>query len=338
MRKFIVILLAFLGAGFVYLSFGEIESILQTIRRGNLWFILLALLIESGWVLVAGSTILALYRILGLDETLYRLSLLFTAGNFISTVMPSAGMGAVAVFISEANRRGQPTGKVTIASMLYIFLDYIAFLCVLALGLIVLFRRNQPAAADLTASGIMFSIATLLGFLFYLGSKSEVRLGNALARIARFLNRIARPFLHRDYLSEEKMREYARELATDLQTLPQNYRKFLKPMLLALLNKTMLMSVLAAIFLAFQIPFSAGTIIGGFAISYLFLVISPTPAGIGIVEGIMPLALSSLNVPWSQAIIVTLAYRGVTFWFPLGIGGWALRILHMNPTPPESPV
>ncbi|HQU35695.1 MAG TPA: hypothetical protein PLR65_03825, partial [Anaerolineales bacterium] len=79
MRKFIVILLAFLGAGFVYLSFGEIESILQTIRRGNLWFILLALLIESGWVLVAGSTILALYRILGLDETLYPMSLLFTA-------------------------------------------------------------------------------------------------------------------------------------------------------------------------------------------------------------------------------------------------------------------
>ena len=28
MRKFIIILLAFLGAGFVYLSFGEIESIL----------------------------------------------------------------------------------------------------------------------------------------------------------------------------------------------------------------------------------------------------------------------------------------------------------------------
>ena len=159
MRKFIVIALAFLGAGFVYLSFGEIESILQTIRRGNLWFLLLALLIESGWVLVAGSTILALYRILGLDETLYRLSLLFTAGNFISTVMPSAGMGAVAVFISEANRRGQPTGKVTIASMLYIFLDYIAFLCVLALGLIVLFRRNHLDAAELTASGIMFSIA-----------------------------------------------------------------------------------------------------------------------------------------------------------------------------------
>ncbi len=330
MRKFIVILLIFLGAGFVYLSFGEIESIAETLQRGNLWFIGLALLIQCGWMVVAGLSILSLYRILGLNETLYRISLLFTAGNFVATVMPSAGMGAVAVFISEAHRNGQSTGKVTIASMLYIFLDYLAFLCVLALGLIVLFRRNDLTATEIVASLVMFSIATLLGFLFYLGSKSELRLGNALTRIVRFLNRIVRPFIHHDYLSESKMYGYAHELSTDLQTLPENYRKLIKPFLFAFANKTLLMCVMAAIFLAFKVPFSAGTIIGGFSISYLFLIISPTPAGIGIVEGIMPLALSSLNVPWSQAIIVTLAYRGVTFWFPLGVGAWALRLLHMD--------
>jgi uncharacterized protein (TIRG00374 family) len=336
MRKFIVIVLIFLGAGFVYLSFGELETIFETLRHGNLWFILLALLLECGWILIAGSTILALYRILGLEESLYRLSLLFTAGNFISIVMPSAGMGTVAVFISEANRRGQSTGKVTIAGMLYIFLDYIAFLCVLTLGLIVLFRRNDLNGTELIPSGIMLSIAILLGFLLYLGSKSEVRLGNALVRIVRFLNRLVRPFIHRDYLNEAKMYEYARELATDLKTLPRNYPKFIKPFLLALANKTLLMCVLATIFLAFNVPFSAGTIIGGFSVAYLFLVISPTPAGIGIVETVMPLALTSLNVALSQAVIIMLAYRGVTFWFPLGIGAWALRYLHIDSTAPAS--
>jgi len=80
--------------------------------------------------------------------------------------------------------------------------------------------------------------------------------------------------------------------------------------------------------MAFKVPFSAGTVIGGFAISYLFLIVSPTPAGIGIVEGIMPLALSSLHVPWSQAVIITLAYRGITFWVPLGVGGIAFQILN----------
>lgn len=335
MRKFFFILLAFLGAGFVYLSFGEIESIAETLQRGNLWFILLAFVIQCGWFLLAGSMIHALYRIVGLYESLKKTALLFAAGTFVGTVMPSAGMGAVAVFISEARRNGQSTGKVTVASMLYIITDYAAFLCVLALGLIVLFRRNDLDATEILASGIMLSIAATLAFLLYLGSKSEARLGNALARIARFFNRIAHPFLRRDYLSEAKMRNYARDMADDLRSLPQRSRSLIKPFLFAFANKTLLMFVLTVIFLAFRVPFSAGTIIGGFSITYLFTVVSPTPAGIGIVEGVMPLALSSLNVPWSEAVILTLAYRGITFWFPLGVGAWALRVLHMDSNQPD---
>ena len=88
------------------------------------------------------------------------------------------------------------------------------------------------------------------------------------------------------------------------------------------------MCILAVILPAFEVPFTAGTIIGGFSISYLFLIVSPTPSGIGIVEGIMPLALSSLSVPWSQAVIITLAYRGITFWLPLG--RWRNRLSHIE--------
>jgi len=47
---------------------------------------------------------------------------------------------------------------------------------------------------------------------------------------------------------------------------------------------------------SFEIPFSAGAIIAKFSLAYLFLIVSPTPSGIGIVEGLMPLALTSLNV------------------------------------------
>ena len=335
MRKFFFILFIFLGAAFVYLSFGEIGSIVDTLKRGNLWLILLALIIQCGWFILAGSMIHALYRVVGLDETLKKMSLLFAAGTFISTIMPSAGMGAVAVFLSEAKRTGQSTGKVTVASMLYILTDYIAFLCVLALGLIVLFRRGNLDATELLASAIMLSIASLLAFLLYLGSKSEIRLGDALSRIAQFLNRLAYPVLRREYLSEAKMRNYAHDMAEDLRALPQRWRTLIKPFLFAFANKMLLMGVLTVIFLAFRIPFSAGTIIGGYSITYLFTVISPTPSGIGIVEGVMPLALSSMNVPWSQAVIATLAYRGITFWFPLGVGAWALRVLHMDTTQTE---
>lgn len=330
MQKFFIILALFLGAMFVYLSFGEIETILQTLKQGIIWFVLLAILIQCGWFLVSGMTYLSLYRLLGMQGSLYEFSLMSTAANFVNIIAPSAGMGGMAVFISNANRNARSSGKATVASMVFVFLDYIAFLVVLTLGLIVLIRRNDLNPSEIAASAIMFAIAATLGILLYLGSRSAKALGSTLAWMARLVNRLAQPFIHRPYLSEERAYHFADEMAADLQSLPGRLRGLVKPMMLALLNKTLLMGVLMASFLAFRVPFSAGTIIGGFAISYLFLIVSPTPSGIGIVEGIMPLALTSLRVPWSQAVVITLAYRGVTFWFPLGVGALALRILNRD--------
>jgi len=80
-------------------------------------------------------------------------------------------------------------------------------------------------------------------------------------------------------------------------------------------------------FLAFKTPFSPGTIVAGWSISYLFTIVSPTPAGIGLVEGLLPLTLTTLNVPLGAATVITLVYRGVTFWLPLCIGMLAFRWL-----------
>lgn len=330
MRKFIFILILFLGAALVYLSFGELESIVRTLRHGNLWFLLLALLIQGGWFLVSGLTYQSLYRLLRMDGTVYKLSLMSAAANFVSAVTPSAGMGGVAVFISDANRNGDSLGRITVVSVLYVFLDYVAFLFVLTLGLVVLFRRNDLDPSEIAASVVILAIAVTLGFLLYLGSRSADALGNALAWMARLVNRIAKPFIHRDYLSEARAHDFAHEVEADLRSLPERPRSLVKPILLALANKALMVCVLAASFLSFEIPFTIETIIGGFAISYLFLIVSPTPSGIGIVEGIMPLALSSLRVEWSQAVVVTLIYRAVTFWVPVGIGAIAFRMLRMD--------
>ena len=299
MRKFIVPLVLFLGAALVYLSFGELESIVKTLQQGNFWFILLAILIELGWFVIAGLIFQSLYHMLGVEDTVYRLSMLVASANFINIVAPSAGMGGMAVFISNAKQKRQPVGKVTVASMLYLFLDYVAFLCLLALGLIVLFRRNNLDAAEIAASGVMLAIAAALGFLMYLGSRSAEALGNALAWMARAVNRLVNPFLHRDYLSEARAHEFAHEMASDLKSLPEKYQSLSMPLLYSFAGKALLMCVLSAVFIAFKVPFSAETIIGGFTISYLFLIVSPTPSGIGIVEGVMPLALASMRVPWS---------------------------------------
>jgi len=328
MRSFIFVISLFLGIALVVLSFGEIETIVNTLQHGNLWFVLLALLVQVAWFFVIGRMYRSIYHLLDMDDSTLNLSLVAAAANFINIIAPTAGMGGIALFTAEARRRGYPSGKATVAGALFLLFDQAAFLCILALGLAVLFRRNNLSAGEITASLLLFTIACIFAFLLYLGYRSADRLGDVLARMARLVNRVVQPVIHRRYLSEARAHGFAREIADGFSGLHNKRRSWMLPLLLGLLNKTLLMGVLMLVFLSFEVPFSAGTIVGGFAIGYLFMLISPTPSGIGVVEGLMPLALSSLRVVWSQAVIITLTFRAFTFWIPLGVGAWAFRMLH----------
>lgn len=330
MNKFVFILLLFLGAALVILSFGELETILGTLRGGQHGYLFLALLLQLAWFLVIGRMYRSIYHLLGMDDTTLNLGIVAAATSFVNTVMPTGGMGGIALFAAEARKRGHPTGKATVAAALCMLFDQAAFLCILALGLIVLLRRGNLSLGEVGASALLLVLAVMLAFLLYLGYRSAARLGQVLALLSRQVNRATRLILRRDFLSEARAQAFAAEIGEGLSGLSGHPLALLRPVLWGLLNKSLLMGILLTAFLAFDVPFSAGTIVGGFSIGYLFLIVSPTPSGIGVVEGLMPLALSSLRVPWSQAVIVTLAYRAVTFWATLGIGALAFRRLHLN--------
>lgn len=328
MNKFFVFLILFLGVIVVVFSFGELETILQTLQKAHLGFFLLAILIQIAWFVTSGRMYQSIFHLLGIHEDVLTLSRIAAAANFINVVAPTAGAGGVALFAAEAKRRGHPAGKATVAAALFLLLDLAAFLIILSLGLIVLVRRNDLDAGEISASLILFTTAAGFTSVLYIGYRSAEKLGNILAKFARGINKVVHLFRKENYLSEERAHEFAHELADGFSGLTEQPSSLIRPVLWGLFEKGLLMLILVCSFLAFEVSFSAGTIIAGFAIAYLFLIVSPTPSGIGIVEGIMPVALSSLNVNWSQSVVITLLYRAVTFWVPLGIGAWAFRTLH----------
>ena len=59
--------------------------------------------------------------------------------------------------------------------------------------------------------------------------------------------------------------------------------------------------------------------------AHMFLVGSPMPSGVGIVEGALAVARNSLGVPLGDATVVTLAYRGFSFWMPVMVGMVTIR-------------
>jgi uncharacterized protein (TIRG00374 family) len=325
MRKFIFAVVLMLAVVFILMRTAEVSSIVETLRQADWRFIALAVVAMGLWF---GNTALNywfVYRTMGMDEKVGHLALLISSANFVNIVAPSGGVGGIAVFTSEARRKGISQARVTVAAAMVVMLDYVGFLIVLALGLIVLIRRSTLSSTELVASLIMVTMAAVLGTLLYTGMRSAEALGNLLARIAHRINRILWPFLHREYIAEYRAHEFAHDAAGGLQLLRRQPKGLIIPAALALNGKLLMVLIFWLSFLAFNVPYSPGTIVAGWSISYLIAITTPTPAGIGIVEGILPLTLTTLNVNLGAATVVTLAYRAVTFWLPLFIGTLAFR-------------
>jgi uncharacterized protein (TIRG00374 family) len=326
MRRFLTALVLVLAIYLVFSRFAEAQKVVETLQRGNLFWLVLAALTQLAWLVCVAETYRFVYRLLGMEISLGRLLPLVASSNFVNVAAPSAGVGGVAIFVTDARRRGLSTARVTVAGVLYLLFDYFGFLCVLGLGLMVMFRRNRLDAASLSASALLFVLALALAGVLILGVRSAKMLERVLVWAARVVNRLIYPFLRRDYLSEERAHSFAAEAAEGLSALRTNWRAYMLPAALALLGHALLICVLFLTFMAFEQPFSPGTLIAGFSIAYLFLIVSPTPAGLGFVEGIMPLTLMALRVPREPALLITLAYRGLTFWLPFGYGFIAFRL------------
>lgn len=328
MRKFIFLGLLVLAGIVIVLSFSELQGILETLQNADFRFLALAVVLQGIWFVGVALALRALYRLMNLRESLPHLALLATAVNFINIVAPSAGVGGVAALVDDARRRGHAHGRVVAAAALYVFLDYISFMGVLTLGLIVLFRRNTLNTAEIIPAVVMLGATGFAGWLLFTGARSPSALGSTLAKIGNGINKLLRPILRREYLHEERAYIFAAEISDGLSTLREEYPGLLLPLLYLSLNRVVQILILMAAFLSFDVSFTPGTLIGAYAVGYLVTIVSPTPSGVGIVEGTYPVVLASLGVPFSQAIVVTLTFRAVTFWLPLGLGAITFRFIN----------
>jgi len=329
-RNFIIALVMLLAVVFLLTRFTEIENIAEVLSRGHIGFLGLAFLAQGFWFVNLGRTYRDIYRLFGIPSKTFYMVRLATAANFINVIAPAAGFSSMALFFSEARRRNIPIARVTVASVLFVWFEYIGTLVTLVFGLAILARGNNLHWSEITASGILLAGALGLATLLYLGMRSADLLARVLTWGARTVNKIVRPFIHRSYLSEERAFSFAHEAAEGIAALRHQPREILDVLLLALFNKSLLILILWLTFMAFRVPVTLDVVVAGFSICYLFLIVSPTPAGLGIVEGLLTVALTGLKIPIGDATVVTLAFRAFTFWLPLLVGMITFRTLHVK--------
>jgi glycosyltransferase 2 family protein len=333
MRKLFVGTVALLTIAFIIFSLAEIEAILATLRQSNPLYLLAAVGVEV--LVLVNSTIIfiALYNLVGLSETRRFMFLQVTASTFVNIITPVAGVGGIAIFLDTARQRGQSTGKVLLVGVLYLVYEYASLFAALAVGFVVLYQRHQLNIAELIAAGFLVGLACTLSLLLAVGYRSTHLLGDLLAWLAQWVNRLLLPIRRKKSVKISTAYNFSNEMADGFAALHTNRRKMLIPLGFALLNKILLILILGLAFLAMGTPVNNGTIIAGFSIGHLFLYASPTPSGIGFVDSILPAALRANSVPLASAVLVTLVYRAVTFWLPLVLGAFAFRRINAASSP-----
>ena len=146
-----------------------------------------------------------------------------------------------------------------------------------------------------------------------------------LARLQRLINRLMAYFHRPSFLSEDWVDRNAKEFSEAAAAVRQNPLKLARTVGLALLASGLNMTCLYLVCRAYNQPIGLATLLAVYSMSMLFWIVSITPQGIGVVEGVMALVFTSLGIPSIQATTITLVYRGLVFWFPLLLGFYALR-------------
>lgn len=330
-RKIIYLLVIIVFARYIYLYRDQLFNIAQVIRSGVWYWVGAAGGVFALIVINQGATYGSIYRLLHLPQERKQLSRLFLATRFVSVAAPSGGLSGMVPFIHDARRNRMAIGPVLLANVLYLVLWYSAFAVFLFAGLLHLFIIHDLEWFEIVEAAILLAVdVVFIGGLLLAWSRPN-QLTAVLHKLVHWATAVAHRLRRQPPLSLAQVDKFSHDLVEAMAKIHHATREEIgRPILHAFLNELLNLTTLYLIALAFHTRLSFGVLVATYSISSLFYLISPTPGGLGIVEGIMVVVMTGLGIKADAASVITLAYRGFTFWLPFLLGFVMLRRLKLD--------
>ncbi|MGD8864752.1 MAG: lysylphosphatidylglycerol synthase domain-containing protein, partial [Anaerolineales bacterium] len=243
-RKVIYAIIFGLTIFFVIRNYEELVIIIQTLSRAEPGWLLAAVVAQLFWIAAIAGNLQSTYHLTGLRETLRHMFALTVAGNFVNVVAPSYGAGAMAVFIADGQQRDKPAGKITTASFLYLVYDYLGFMIVLSVGIVLMKARGLLGPAIIGASIFACTIGVSLVIAAVVGIFSSDHLDRLVVWVVRGINRLAHPFIKKELIDLGNARGFGADIASGLMEIRRSPGNLLQPIGWALGRKTMMMVIL----------------------------------------------------------------------------------------------
>lgn len=325
-QTILYLLLAAAFAYFIYAYRDQLVEIAQVLRDG-IWYLVLATVLVLAAAIFNQATLYAsIYRLLELPSSRRELLPLYLVRRFVTVAAPSGGFSGWVPYIQFARRRDIAVGAVFVANLVYTILWYSTFFVFLFVGLLTLFLAHDLQWFEISAALVMLVADTIMVIGLVLAWVAPALLDRVLAWLSTTLERISGWFRREPPITRRQLVTFAADLDSAVDLMRQaGPRRLLEPVAHALLNEGLHLGMFFLVALAFGVKLHFGVLVAAYSVSVLFFVVSPTPGGLGFVEGTLILVLTALGVRPHNATVITLAYRGITFWLPFILGFVALR-------------
>ena len=298
----------------------EIRQVMATLLHGQLQWVLVAVALQVVCFVLYALLYHLSFATVEVESRWRDLVPVLFASICLKTMVPSGGVSGVALFVDDAAKRGQSSARAAQGALLVLAADLVTMTPILLYGLLYLSAQRALQFYQIIAVALFIAFAVGMGALLLLGLWQPCLLRSALRAAQQAANRVAAWLRRPPFLPGDWARHNADEFAGAAAGIAAHPQRLGPTLALPLLIHVIDVIGLYAVFLAYRQPVALGAVAVGFGMDVVFSVITFIPHGLGVAEGVITVALTSLGIPAATALVVALVARGLNIWLPFMLG------------------
>ena len=327
MRRLVLAVLLLLATLLLVAQVGRLETFVAVLRQGQPGWLALAFGAQLLWQVAQAAQWLAAHRAVRLPVSLGALLPAVLVNNFALIAVPTGSLSTFALFAANARRHGYSVALASMAVMVFAVFNYLALVVSAVLLALLLAGRGQLNAL----LGLPVLVVLAVGLGQYVVLLWALRAPAQAAHVAQAaldrLNTVAQRVARRDLLAPARLTTFLTEAAEGLAALRSaGWRAHAGLFAVSLVTDVLQFGLFALALRAFGQPASAALALVGVSLTGVFSVVSPTPLGVGVAEGAVAFGLTLFGLPLETGLVVALAYRALSLWWPFVYGFGALQL------------
>lgn len=319
-NNILTVLIVVLFGWVIYNNIDDFEILYDTIQTSNLIFLILASIFGILAFVIFKELIVTSYWVISERKSFPRLFSKSIVYHFLNISNPLGVAGGTAYLINYFIERGLSHIKAVFGMLITHLSTNLAFLIILSITLYNLNESDKLGGYQIFASSLIFTVTALFILLILFFVTAPQFSERIAARIVKAINFLTLSTLRKELIPLRPLYEYrdhARELSKNFW---MSFSRFLLSIPLSLLFHIINMIVLYLSFEVFEVSLPLSKLVTLYGVITLFTIVSPTPQGVGIVEGLAHSAAVSVGISGSVSLLAILAYRLAIVWIPALVG------------------